>query len=293
MPVGGAGGMRGSRFLHPAAGAGIGLCISTPALLYCHAVTRESDRCIGFNGDGNRKMNSTAYGLFALPFIILWIVLFVKTPGIRMPMLFLSALGGLAGPISEYWHLRDYWHPDYWVALDVRGWRFGIEDYLLTFGLAGTSLALFEKFGAKKAWGPLPPLTWKSRLRLDMIGNMGVVMMALFASVMGMNSIRAILLVILIFSCVLYGFRPAWFLRALPVAAAFSLFYFAVLRFYLIPLFPGIIERWWNPEALWGLWIAGVPVEEPLWAFGVALFAGPVYRACAMGRGSGTGRRRT
>ena len=230
-------------------------------------------------------MNNAAYALFALPFILAWIVLYVKTPGIRRPMRFLSALGGLAGPISEYWHLRDYWHPDYLVTLDIRGWRFGIEDYVLTFALAGTSLALFERYGAKKEWGPLPPVTWKSRLRLDMIGNMGLVMMALFASVMEMNSIRAILLVILIFSCALYGLKPGWFPRALPVAAAFSLYYFIVLRLFLMPLFPGIMERWWNMDAIWGMRIAGVPVEEPVWAFGVALFAGPIYRACSIDRG--------
>jgi hypothetical protein len=231
----------------------------------------------------NNPLPSTAYSFMTLPFLVLWIVLFLKTPSIRIPMLMMSALSGLAGPLSEYWHCRDYWHPDYIVAMNVRGWRFGIEDYALTFAMAGTVMALFEKFGAKREWGVLPPVSWKSLLRLDMIGNFGILLMILFSSVIRMNSIYAILLTLLICSVTLYWKRRAWILRALPVAAAFSIFYWAVFRFAFMPMFPGILERCWNLEALWGMRIAGVPVEEPLWAFGVALFAGPVYRVCATG----------
>jgi len=228
-------------------------------------------------------MDNLAYAVMALPFVILWILLFLKSPGIRITMLLMSALGGLAGPISEYWHLRDYWHPDYWLPVAVGNWRFGIEDYVLTFAMAGTVMALFEKIGAKKEWDPLPPVSWKILFRLDMIGNFGILLMILFASIIGMNSIRAILLTILVSSAVLYWTRPAWILSILPVASAFSLYYWIVLKFLLMPLFPGILEGWWNLEALWGFRLAGVPIEEPLWAFGVALFAGPVYRFCSAG----------
>lgn len=95
-------------------------------------------------------MITSAYGVFAVPFILLWIVLFLNAPGIRISILVMSALGGLAGPISEYWHLRDYWHPDYLFAFNVGGWHFGAEDYIFTFALAGIVMALFEKFSAKK-----------------------------------------------------------------------------------------------------------------------------------------------
>jgi len=84
-------------------------------------------------------------------------------------------------------------------------------------------------------------------------------------------------------SAPLYWARPAWILSALPVAAVFSLYYWIVLKFLWMPLFPGILERWWNLEALWGFRLAGVPAEEPLWAFCVALFAGPMYRFCSDG----------
>jgi hypothetical protein len=233
---------------------------------------------------GLSMMERSAYSVMTLPFVFLWIALFLKSPGIRLAMVLMSALGGLAGPISEYWHLRDYWHPDYFLPVAVGDWRFGIEDYILTFAMAGTAMSLFEKFAAKKEWGPLPPVSWRILFRLDMAGNFGILMMILFASIIGMNSIYAILLTILVCSAALYRTRPAWLLSILPAAAAFSLFYWMVLKFLLMPLFPGIIERWWNLDALWGVRLSVVPIEEPLWAFGVALFAGPAYRACSTGR---------
>jgi len=226
-------------------------------------------------------MDATAYGALAAPFVILWIVLFLKSPGIRAAILVMSALSGLAGPIGEYWFLRDYWHPGYALQTAVWDWRFGLEDYVLTFAMVGTVMALFEKIAARKKWGPLAPVSWKSLFRMDMIGNLGILLTILFTSVFDMNSIYAIMLILLIFSSVLYGRKPQWIPAAILFATAFSMFYWMVFRFAFMPFYPGILEKWWNLEALWGYRIAGVPVEEPLWAFSVALFVGPLYRACS------------
>jgi hypothetical protein len=226
-------------------------------------------------------MNTSAYSAFAAPFVLIWIILFLKSPGIRMALLVMSAFGGLAGPIGEYWFLRDYWHPDYALPMRIGNWRFGIEDYILTFAMVGTAMALFEKFGTKKEWGPLPPVSWRSLFRMDMIGNFGILLMIFFASIVRMNSIYAIMLTLLISSAALYWKRSAWIPRVLAVTAGFSIFYWAVFRFAFMPLYPGILERWWNLGALCGVRLLGVPVEEPIWAFSVALFVGPLYRACS------------
>ncbi len=226
-------------------------------------------------------MYQFAYPALTLPFIILWILFFTRYPTFRMPMLITSALYGLAGPLGELWFLQDYWHPDYWLPVAIWKWRFGIEDYVLTFTMVGTAMALFEKFGTENEWGPLPSVSWKSFYRLYMIGCFGLALMIIFNWVIGIKSMHATLLTCLITYTVVYWRRPLWILRLLPVATGFALFYWCVLRFIMMPLFPGIIDRWWNLEALWGIYLAGVPLEEPIWAFGVALFAGPVYRVCS------------
>lgn len=225
-------------------------------------------------------MHSFTYVFMLLPFFTLWLVLFIQSPAIRNPLLMMSALSGLAGPISEFWHYQDYWHPDYLLPIKLGNWRFGIEDYLLSFFLAGIATALFETVAIKKGWKPLPPVSWKYLIRLDMFGNAGILLIIFFSSIMRLNSIYAILLALLLLSVVLYCKKPDWLFYALPLAFAFSVFYWILFRFAFMPAFPGIFEKWWNLKALWGIRLFGVPVEEPLWAFGVALFGGPVYRYC-------------
>jgi hypothetical protein len=226
-------------------------------------------------------MDQLAYLTITLPFIILWILFFTRYPTFRMPMLFTSALYGLAGPLGELWSLQDYWHPDYWLLVTIWKWRFGIEDYILTFAMVGTAMALFEKFGIEKVWGPLTSVSWESFYRLYMIGCFGISLMIVLNWVIRMKSIDATLLTFLITSASMYWKKPLWILRSLPVASLFALLYWSVLKFIMMPVFPGILSRWWNLEALWGIELAGVPVEEPIWAFGVALVAGPAYRFCS------------
>jgi hypothetical protein len=228
-----------------------------------------------------QTIDQFAYPAFTLPFVILWIFSFIRYPRFRMPMLCTSALYGLAGPLCELWSLQDYWHPDYWLPLEVGKWRFGIEDYILTFAMVGTAMALFEQFGTDKKWGSLPSVSSVSFYRLYMIGCFGISLMILFNWSVNIKSMHATLLTFLITCTFMYWRRPIWILRMLPVASGFALFYWCVFRFIMMPLFPGIVDRWWNLEVLWGIYLAGVPLEEPLWAFGVALFAGPVYRLCS------------
>jgi hypothetical protein len=114
-----------------------------------------------------------AYLVFCLPWAAAWLLFFKGFPRLHSSMLLMSALSGLAGPISEFWHRADYWRPEYGGPLAIGPWRFGIEDYLLTFAMAGVSMALFEIGPFGKALRPLPAPTWKTLVRLDMWGIWG------------------------------------------------------------------------------------------------------------------------
>jgi hypothetical protein len=224
------------------------------------------------------------YAVMTIPFVAAWIIGYILSPGRRLAILWTSIILGIAGPISEYWHARDYWHPNYLLPIAVGNWRFGIEDYILTFAMAGTAMALFEKLTAKKGWKPLPPVSLKSLFKLDMWGNSGILLMILFISILGMNSIYAIILTLLIVSAVLMTLRPEVIPLVFPIALIFGCLYWLCFALLFLPMFPGLFEKSWNLEALLGIRLAGVPVEEPLWAFCVALFVGPIYRACSTPR---------
>jgi len=79
---------------------------------------------------------------------------------------------------------------------------------------------------------------------------------------------------------VLYG-RWKIFALTIPVAVVFGVLFWLFYVSFFIPIFPGVIHALWNLEATLSIMLAGVPVEEVLWAFTAALFTGPVFRVCS------------
>lgn len=226
-------------------------------------------------------MPSHAYAILCLPFVGLWGFLYARNTALRKHMLWMSALLGIAGPIAEFWHTRDYWNPGYLVQVTIGPWRFGLEDYALTFAMAGIAFMLFEWILARRKAEPLPAWKWKTLLCLDMWGNAGIACMAFFIYILKVNSIYALISSIAVVSVVLFGRRRKWLLSAALAASVYAFGYWFFFRFIVMPLFPGALERAWNLEALWGVRPAGVPAEEIVWAFVLALFVGPVVRACS------------
>lgn len=227
-----------------------------------------------------------AYLVGSLSFVVALALLYLSAEGERLAgarraMLWTAFLLAPAGPVSQFWHLRDYWRPVHLVAVELGAWRFGPEDYLFAFGFAGLGAGLFEVQAQSQR---LPPPGRFSRwvvARMAGYGTLGLALMALAASGFGWNSLYAGILALFVPAAVMAGGRrdlwPLALLTAVEVAALFWLFYWALF----LPLFPGAVGAWWRPEGVSGLRIMGVPLEEPLWAFFGGLFAGPAYRCCA------------
>jgi hypothetical protein len=188
-----------------------------------------------------------------------------------------------AGPLSEFWQLKDYWHPVYLVNLGSEGWRFGLEDCLLAFAFAGISAGIFDVLVRRKTPKRLPRIS--GRTTLSMIGwyIAALCLMALFTSILHFNSIYAMILGGFV-SFILLMFYGKWkmfplvLLNAIIVGVIFWLFYFT----FFIPLFPGVIAAWWNLKAISGIMLLGVPIEEPLAAFSSALLLGPIFHFCSI-----------
>jgi hypothetical protein len=49
-----------------------------------------------------------------------------------------------AGPLSELWHLRDYWHPERLIDLRLGPWVFGVEDLLFAAAFGGLCAGIFD-----------------------------------------------------------------------------------------------------------------------------------------------------
>ncbi len=221
------------------------------------------------------------YAVLASIFIVIWMALYFLIPQTRLAMFWTSLLSVPVGPISEYWHIVDYWHPTYLVDIVIGRWRFGLEDFLSAFAVAGISTAIFESLALRRGLAELSRISFGTLLRITLRAGVCLALMALLASGCGMNSIYAIILSMAISSLLMLFGRWEVFLLAIPTAVTLA---FLVCLSYIVLfnfIFPGVIEAFWNLKVTWGVRLAGVPIEELLWASVTGLFAGPIFRVCS------------
>ncbi|UCD70804.1 MAG: hypothetical protein JSW70_07305 [Syntrophobacterales bacterium] len=223
------------------------------------------------------------YAIGALFFLGIWFVLFACVRKSRKPMLWSSLALGHAGPISQYWHVRDYWSPIYIAKIQIGNWVFGLEDYLFAFAFAGICSGIFDLLARKSGQ--------KELLQFDPMGFLGSILFGLACLlVMGvlivflkLNSLHAIVVAFLISAAIILARRPKLITPAVQAAFIAAVAMWIFYRGFFLQLFPRIVSEWWNVNALSGMTMGGVPIEEVIWAWTAALFAGPAIRYC-MGR---------
>lgn len=221
-------------------------------------------------------MREAAGLLGGLFFLGVWSGLFVCGRAGRPAMLKGSAAFMVVGPLFEYWHLADYWRPEYLVPISLGRLTFGLEDLVFSFAFSGICIGLLvlqlELVGIDGTF---------DRFREGFAGRFfaiwpGIGAFWVLVDRYAVNSLYAIAVSCLVSAGIVLSKRPCWawpaLRAALLVAGLMWFFYWG----YFLVLFPGIIESWWDLHALCGVRLAGVPLEEPLWALAAALFIGPV-----------------
>jgi hypothetical protein len=223
-------------------------------------------------------MYDYAYFAASLIFLTFWLFCFILLKTERKAMLWTSAIFASAGPISEFWHLQDYWHPVYLVDIRIGDWLFGVEDFITTFSLAGMAAGVFEWAAKRKEWPALPAMSMKAFLKMHGWGLLGLVTMAFCFSVLSICSIHAILLTLLLCSTTMLFGKWQIVKLVLPLSLMYGILYWLFLVFIFMKLYPGVIPALWKLQTTWDLMLAGVPVEELLWGMTIMLFGGPVIR---------------
>ncbi len=220
-------------------------------------------------------MDEAAGLLGGLFFLGIWGLVFAWIREGRAAMLKGSAAFAVVAPCFEYWHLADYWHPEYLVKISVGPLSFGLEDLLFSFAFSGICIGLFcQQLSLAGTSASLKPVRVRFADRFFTLWP-GLFCFWVLVHCYSLNSLHAIAISCLVSAGVILWQRPCWtrpaLRMALLVAALMWFFYWG----YFQVLFPGIIERWWEVDALWCRRLAGVPLEEPLWALAAAFFIGP------------------
>jgi hypothetical protein len=218
------------------------------------------------------------YLLGAFYFIVIWMILFGLFPKERKVIFWSSLACGPAGPISEYWHRADYWHPDLILAIHIGNWTFGLEDYLFAFAFGGICTGIFELL-MRRIWQAEDiRFNLKGFFKLLSIVLFSLMLMGVLSWLFRLNSLLAISISFTLIAGAIFCRRFTFLFPGL-VAALFMMFFMWLFYWgFFLKLDPDIIGRWWLSNALSGITLAKVPIEELIWAGSAGLFIGPAVR---------------
>src|SRR3989338_11300363 len=210
-----------------------------------------------------------AYLTLGLAYLAFWIALFLYRPDVRREMFISSTIAGILALVLEPFFRADYWAPELF-----NGWDVGIEDFLYGFAIGGIASVLYEEVFKKRF---IKKKSHKYHWRFVFI-----LYAASFFSLFigrqwwGLNSMYSTLCALAVAFFLIIFSRPDLVRDSVWTGILFT----AITLLAYIPtliLFPNFISSFWHLQNLSGATLAGLPLEEILWAFMFGLVAGPFY----------------
>lgn len=206
--------------------------------------------------------------------LIPWLAAYVAFPRQRKVMLWASLLTMPFG-LTEPLFVPAYWSPPSLFDL-ARTTGFDIESFIFSFGIGGIGAVLYN------LWTGREPAPLVERERLSQRHRLhGWALAVPFLSfpilhALPWNPIYAAIAAMLLGAAAAICCRPD-LARKTVIGAALFVAYYTVFLIGLETLAPGYIARVWNLGALSGVSIAGVPIEEFLFAAAFGAYWSSVY----------------
>ena len=210
----------------------------------------------------------------------IWCILFALLPKSRNPIIWSSFACGGAGPISQYWHIKDYWNPSYLIKIQIGDWIFGIEDYIFAFAFGGLCTGVFDFFIRRTGEEELKKFDIRGYIKYLLLCALCFFSMVALISSFGLNSLHASLIAFLVFSLFIFIQLPGLVLPAVKTSIVLGSYMWVSYWGFYFRLYPDLVEQWWKSTALIGIYLGGVPIEEIIWASIASLFIGPALRYC-------------
>ncbi|MDL2717688.1 MAG: lycopene cyclase domain-containing protein [Acidobacteriota bacterium] len=211
-------------------------------------------------------------------FLLLWVGIYLATPGHRTVMWrtsFATALLGFTEPIF----IPRYWNPPSLFEL-ARRTGFDIESVIFAFAIGGIGSALYDTLTRRKFAAVGSVERSKSRHRLHRWALLIPYFLFVPLYFLSWNPIYPSLLCLLIGSIASVICRPDLRRRTVIGGLLFLGLYGAFmlgLRWFS----PGYIEQVWNLRELSGILIAGIPLEELLFGLAFGMYWTGVYEHLA------------
>ncbi|HCR52604.1 TPA: hypothetical protein DIV48_03115 [Candidatus Kaiserbacteria bacterium] len=194
-------------------------------------------------------------------------------------MLIVSIWTALLG-VTEPFFVPLYWAPPSLFDLALRT-GFDIESFLFSFGIGGIAVVLYGMFFRNRCAPVSANERHRSRHRYHWwaIVSSPVIFIVLFFAT-ALNPIYSAIIAMTVGGVAALRCRPDLKKKMATSALLFLGLYFVYFQ-VLIILSPGYVERVWNMEALSGVLIAGIPLEELLFAVSFGFFWSSIYEHIA------------
>ncbi len=217
--------------------------------------------------------------VWSLGLLFVWLAVFVFYRTARTRILRASLLTMLFG-LSEPVFVPEYWNPPSLFDLAQKT-GFDIESLLFSFAIGGMGIVIYDLLFKVK------------HEKMDWIERHGrhhrfhfwtlvspFIMFALLYFLTDLNPIYNASLSMFVGGLAALWCRPDLKMKIWVSGVIFMLFYFVYL-FPLVLLFPGFVERVWVLSAISGILIAGVPLEELMFAFTFGMLWSSYYEHLA------------
>ncbi|MBI4152041.1 hypothetical protein HY496_03650 [Candidatus Woesearchaeota archaeon] len=206
----------------------------------------------------------------SLAFLVVWLLIFVCNPSARKEMLWVSSFTTILG-FTEPLFVPEYWNPPSLFNLAQRT-GFDLESLIFSFSIGGIISVLYEvifrKFEHRKL-RTIPSWHW-------LAVSAPIFIFTLLFVTTALNPIYSASIAMFLGSLLVMVCRRDLMVKMVVSGGVFLLFYFGLLLFFNLA-FPGYIQAVWNWEAISGITIMGVPVEELAFAFTAGMLWSSVY----------------
>jgi hypothetical protein len=207
-------------------------------------------------------------------FLIPWALFYLLFPIHRQAMVRVSLFTMPFG-LTEPLFVPEYWSPDSLFDLAQRT-GFDIESLIFCFGIGGVGAVLYNVITGSQLVSVSEEYRALPRHRYHRLALAAPFIAFPLLYVFDWNPIYPSILAMLIGGLATIACRPDLKSSTWLGGVLFVGYYWIFLQ-GLEWLSPGYIDRTWNLQALWDITLAGMPIEELLFAFTFGLYWAGVY----------------
>lgn len=209
-----------------------------------------------------------------VPFLAIWAAVFWRSEHLRAKMLYSSLICMPFGALDILF-IPEYWHPP-----SIFGLVPPLESFAFAFLFGGIASSTYESVRGKKVVD-IPDDERASFYRFEtrtyekwtiVLGGIPLLFWGFDLKIMTTS-----LILLFVLGAIELVQRPDLVRKTLFSSLFLAAVYTATLLFLKTAFFPAMFQDWWTHQNLLGVYIAGVPVEEIVFAFVFGLLFSPYY----------------